>query len=320
MKKILITGGAGFIGTNLIKKLIERKFIIYAVDSRNLDKKNNLYILKKKKNFHYIKSDLTKDVFYKKFKIKVDIILHLASGVGVSSYIEDPYNLIISIYNPTIKLLDLSKKLKSHFIFASTSEIYGKNKITPWREDGDRLLGATSIPRWSYSSVKSTCEHLVYGFKKNNPDFKFTIIRLFNVYGPYQRSNFLISSFMDKIINNKKINIYDNGRMTRCFTYIGDTINCIIKIFNNKAAYDEVFNIGSNKENNILDVKNIFEKIHNKKIEYKFIDTKKLYKNKYEDIPKRIPNVSKVKKKLAWKATTSLLEGIKKTYNFYIKI
>ena len=85
MKKILITGGAGFIGTNLIKKLIERKFIIYAVDSRNLDKKNNLYILKKKKNFHYIKSDLTKDVFYKKFKIKVDIILHLASGVGVSS-------------------------------------------------------------------------------------------------------------------------------------------------------------------------------------------------------------------------------------------
>ena len=319
MKKILITGGAGFIGTNIISKLLKENYKIFVVDNLNFDKKNNLFIFRNEKKLVYLKSDLSKENFYKNFKIKVDIILHLASGVGVSSYIEDPYKLITSIYDPTIKLLDLSKKLKSHFIFASTSEIYGKNNLTPWREDADRLLGPTNIPRWSYSSVKSTCEHLIYGFKKRNPNFKFTIIRLFNVYGPYQRSNFIISSFMEKIINNKKINIYDNGKMTRCFTYVGDTINCIIKIFNNKNAYNEVFNIGSNKENNILEVKNIFEKIHNKKIEYKFIDTKKLYKNKYEDILKRIPNVTKVKKKIGWKATTSLFNGIKKTYNFYKK-
>ncbi len=317
MKKILITGGAGFIGTNIVKKLIEKKYIIYVVDNKYLNNKNNLYIYKNKKNFYYIKADLSKETFYKSFNIKVDIILHLASGVGVSSYIDDPYNLILSIFKPTINLLNLSKKFKSHFIFASTSEIYGKNLMLPWHELSDRVLGPTNISRWSYSSVKSTCEHLIYGFKKNFPKFKFTIIRLFNVYGPYQRPNFIISSFMKKIINNKKINIYDNGKMTRCFTFVEDVCDCIIKIFNNKKSYSESFNVGANKENSIIEVKKIFEKIHKKKIKFNFIDTKKLYKNKYEDILRRVPKVDKVKEKIYWKANTSLEEGIKKTYKFY---
>ena len=320
MKKILITGGAGFIGTNIIKKLIKKKIGIYVVENKNLNNKNNLYIFKKKKNFTYIKSDLSKKNFYKNFNVKVDIILHLASGVGVSSYIEDPFKLILSIFYPTINLLNLSKKFNSHFIFASTSEIYGKNLKLPWHETSDRVLGPTNISRWSYSSVKSTCEHLIYGFKKKFPKFKFTIVRFFNIYGPYQRPNFIISSFVEKIINNKKVNIYDNGKMTRCFTFIEDACDCIIKIFNNKKTYSEVFNVGSNKENSILEVKKIFEKIHKDKIKFNFIDTKKLYQNKYEDIMRRIPRVDKAKSKIGWKAKTSLEEGIKKTYKFYKKM
>ncbi len=317
MKKILITGGAGFIGTNIIKKLIKKKFTIYVVDNKNLNKENNLYIFKNKKNFYYIKSDLSKKRFYKNFRTKVDVILHLASGVGVSSYIKDPYNLILSIFYPTINLLSLSKKFNSHFIFASTSEIYGKNLKLPWHETSDRVLGPTNISRWSYSSVKSTCEHLLHGFEKKYPKFKFTIIRLFNIYGPYQRPNFIISSFVDKIINNKKINIYDDGKMTRCFTFVDDACDCIIKMFNNKKSYSESFNVGANKEHSILEVKKIFEKIHKKKIKYNFVNTQKLYKNKYEDILRRVPKVDKVKQKISWKANTSLEEGIKKTYKFY---
>jgi UDP-glucose 4-epimerase len=166
VKRVLITGGSGFIGANLVNSLIKLDYDIVVVDIKNFDKKNNLFHLRKKQNFKYLKYDLFKKKLYNKIKKKVNIVIHLASGVGVNSYIKDPYNLIMSIFNPTVNLLDFSKKHKAHFIFASTSEIYGRNSEFPWKESDDRVLGPTTISRWSYSTVKATCEHLIFGFKK----------------------------------------------------------------------------------------------------------------------------------------------------------
>ena len=319
VNNILITGAAGFIGTNLIFNLVNKKYKIYAVDKIRFDKRNNLFQLIKKKNFKYIHCDLKN---YKNFnkinKIKIDTIIHLASGVGVNTYINDPYNLISNIFKTTENIIKFSQFKKAHLVYASTSEIYGKNPKIPWKENDDRVLGSTKISRWSYSSVKSTCEHLIHGTKKLNPSFKFTIVRFFNAYGPYQANNFVISSFMNKILNKKKLLIYDDGKMKRCFTYIDDIILCLEKLINSRISYNETFNIGSNKAYSIIDVKKKIEKILNRKIKFKFLSPRTIYKNKYEDINLRIPNITNIKKKIKWKPTTSLETGLIKYYEFLI--
>ena len=319
MKNIIVTGGAGFLGSHLIDKLIQdKKNKIICLDILDKNKCINLKIAKKYRNFKYIKCDINNSKNLTKILPKrIDIVFHFSSIVGVSDYIDKPHLLIKSIIEASSNILDMCVKKKAKLYYASTSEVYGKNSKIPWSENDDRVLGHPGVDRWSYSSGKALIEHLIHAYHKKY-NLNFTIFRFFNIYGPRQRENFVVSKNINNIINKKPVEIYDHGNMTRCFTYISDAINCVMKAFYSPKSNLKTFNIGNKTEVKIKEIINYAVKIFPGKVKVVNIDTKKKYGAKYQDIQRRVPNVSYVKKILNWEAKISYKAGVKKTLEWYL--
>ena len=320
MKNILITGGAGFLGSHLMDKLVlQKNFNIICLDILDETKCIHLRNAKKFKNFTYIKCDINNNKsLNKKIPKKIHSIFHFSSIVGVSDYIEKPDLLIKSIIEASGNILNISVKKKAKLYYASISAVYGKNPKIPWSEEDDRVLGHTGIDRWSYSSGKALVEHLIHAYHKKY-NLNFTIFRFFNIYGPRQRENFIISKNIYNLIYKKPLEVYDGGKMTRCFTYIDDAISCVLVAFKKSNSDLKTFNIGNKKEVKINDVINFAIKSYDKKAKIKKINTKLRYGQKYQDIQRRVPNVRYAEKILKWKACTTYQEGIIKTINWYLE-
>jgi len=310
-QKVLITGGAGFIGARLVERLLNNGLEVYVLDVMPLEKAYRLKKVSSHKDFFYTQGDLRdKDQLINWYKKDATHLYHLASVVGVQNYMSDPLSLIDIVVVGTRNLLELASKYDTRVLFTSTSEIYAKNPNTPWSENDDRVLGPTSIDRWSYSSSKAVCEHMLFAlFRSSN--LKFTIVRFFNVYGPGQAPIFVVSKSLYQVLNNESPYLYDTGEQTRCFTYVDDAIEGMIIASKSQKAIGEVFNIGSNIERTMKNAIDLIIKVSGKNIDIKKFETVKEYGEKYEDIPRRIPNVSKAKEILKWEATTSLEEGIR---------
>lgn len=310
-QKVLVTGGAGFIGARLVERLLNNGLEVHVLDVMPLEKAYRLKKVSSHKDFFYTQGDLRdKDQLINWYKKDATHLYHLASVVGVQNYMSDPLSLIDIVVVGTRNLLELASKYDTRVLFTSTSEIYAKNPNTPWSESDDRVLGPTSIDRWSYSSSKAVCEHMLFAlFRSNN--LKFTIVRFFNVYGPGQAPIFVVSKSLYQVLNDESPYLYDTGEQTRCFTYVDDAIEGMIIASKSQKAIGEVFNIGSNIERTMKNAIDLIIKVSGKNIEIKKFETVKEFGEKYEDIPRRIPNVSKAKEILKWEATTSLEEGIR---------
>lgn len=314
--KVMVTGGAGFIGSKLVKRLLEENKKVYVYDLIPLEKAKRLIDIKDNKNFFYTEGDLRDKEKIKEWYVKdATHLFHLASVVGVNLYIKNPLALIDIVVGGTRSLLELATLYKTRVIFTSTSEVYGKNPDIPWSEDGDRVLGPTSIDRWSYSSSKAVCEHMLFALGRSN-DLPFTIIRFFNVYGPGQAPIFVVSKSIYQVLNNESPFLYDSGKQTRCFTYVDDAIDGVLKASESEKALGQIFNIGSNVETSMDQVIKLIIDASGKNLQIKEFFTNNEYGNRYEDIPRRIPDVSKAKKILNWEITTSLDDGIKKIFKW----
>ena len=319
--KILITGADGFIGSHLAKKLINEKNNVFCLDIKNQNKLLRINELRHKNNFNYVKLDVSNRSKFKNFLINHNFhtIFHFASIVGVENYIKNPIDVIKFNIESTLTLLDTLKNRNTHIIFSSTSEVFGKNPKKNWNEDSDRITGSSKIPRWSYSASKNLCEHLYFSYHlKFNT--KITIVRFFNAYGPLQNPIYVVSKSIQNLLDNKKPFIYDNGYQTRSFTFIDDITNALLKIIGNKKTFGNSYNIGNNKEIKIREVVDYLSRIFNKPGFYKNINTKKMYGNLYEDIPKRSLNNSKAKRDLKWSPKINYKEGLKLTVNYYLNL
>lgn len=316
MTRIVVTGGSGFIGANLIERLLKNsENEVVAFDNNPLGTSHNLRGFENKKNYSFVQGDTTDIESLKSVLTKgTDQVYHLAAVVGIKHYINSPLRLIDVNVIGTKNVLELAVKNEIKVLFTSTSEIYGKNPQTPWKETDDRVLGSPSIDRWNYSTSKALGEHMIHALHKNS-NLSMTIVRYFNIYGPMQQPYFVVSQSIHKVLNNKKPLLYDNGNQTRCFTFIDDAIRGTILAANHPDGNGETFNIGSNKEITINEVINKTIELAGKKgiIEPEPLDTTKYYGKTYEDIVKRVPDVTKAKKILDWEATTPLSEGLKKT-------
>jgi len=318
MKKILITGVDGFIGYHLLSKLLfKKKYKIFGIDINHIKKLKRVDNFINNKNFSYKKLDVSNDKTFKNYLLKnnFDVIFHLASIVGVQNYIDKTIDVLNFNLKSTMTLLDVNKLKKTHIIFASTSEVFGKNPSKNWKENSDRLTGSSDISRWSYSVSKNVCEHLYFAYfkKYNNP---FTIVRFFNAYGPKQNPIYVVSKTIDLLNKNIKPLIYDSGNQTRSFTYVEDIIEALIRIMLNKKTIGKSYNLGKSKEIKIKNAVKIICDSMNKKNFYKKVSTKKMYGKTYEDIPKRTVSSLLAKKDLNWVATTDFRTGIKKTISF----
>lgn len=269
-------------------------------------------------NFHYSGGDV-RDKSFLESLISEDYekIFHLAAIVGVENYCEKPLETVDVNVGGTRNIVELALEKNIKLIFTSTSEVFGKNPDVPWSEKSDRVLGPTSIDRWSYSTSKSLCEHMLFAVH-DKYGLPVVIIRYFNVYGPRQKPIFVVPAMIEKVLNDENPVVYDSGRQTRCFTYIKDAIEGTILASESSRAEGESFNIGNIQETSI---KNLAEKIievsGKENLEPEFINPEDMYGSDYEDLDRRVPEVKKAKKLLSWKPSTNLKEGIEKTLRWF---
>ena len=311
-ERVLITGAGGFVGRHLIQELVDTEPETEIVATDIKDEPPERYQELVGDRIEYRSGDITDEGFRDELlSDRFDRVYHFAAVVGVDQYVKNPLNITEVNVIATKTILERVKDWDVRFVFTSTSEIYGKNPAVPWDEKSDRVLGEPTIDRWSYSTGKSTCEHMIHGLADMDSPFSATVVRPFNLYGPGQRPKFAIPAFVKEVVNGGVPVIYDQGTQTRSFTYIKDFVRGVVQASKHPEGENEVFNIGSTRETEIREVGELVLEIAgctDRELEY--IDTDELYGESYEDLERRVPDVTKAEQKLDWKAETSLEDGI----------
>lgn len=320
-KKILVTGGAGFIGSHLVDKLVAQNNCVTVFDDMSTGMIENQQHYTSNPNIRFVKGSVTdkRDVT-QLMKDDFDIIFHLAAIVGVEKYCSNPLMTIDVNFLGMRSIAEEALSNNTKIIFTSTSEVYGKNPEIPLREDTHRVLGGTYIARWSYASSKALCEHLLFALHQLY-DLPMVIVRPFNIYGPRQLPPLVIPSFIKKVLHGESPVVYGKGKQTRTFTYVEDAVDAIVSVATHKEAEGEVFNIGGTREVTIPKLADLIISICGKTCTLKptFMSYAEHYGKSYEDIQRRMPDVSKIKRLLGWEAKTSLEDGLLKTVKYWKK-
>jgi len=317
--KVLITGGGGFIGSHLAEGHLKRGDEVWSVDTgMNLKVRHLL----ESKKFHYVKASVLDDAAMEAFVIRADLVYHHAAVVGVEHYVDDPFNVLNVNILGTLNLLRLAHRHGKRLVFASTSEVYGRNPKVPWKEEDDRVLGATTMDRWCYSTSKAAGEHYAWAFLRMG--LEVSVVRYFNVFGPRLDKidvGRVITIFMGQILRNEPLTIIGDGKQTRCFTYIDDAVRGTMAAGLKEEAIGGVFNIGDDRETTILELAQTMLKIAGKdpKKNLRYVKQEEIYGSRYEDIPRRVPDVTKMRKILGVKVHTPLYKGLQATVDWFRK-
>tara|TARA_B100000287_G_scaffold155620_1_gene146793 strand:+ start:153 stop:1160 length:1008 start_codon:yes stop_codon:yes gene_type:complete len=318
-KKIVITGGAGFIGSHLAERLLksgESEIVIF--DSFRHGDNNNLDEISNNSRITLVNGDIrNQEQVEELLNDDVDMVYHLSSIVGIEHYCKDPLEVIDVNVLGTRYVAEMALKNNFRVLYASTSEVFGRNPKIPWSENDDRVLGSSTVDRWSYSSSKSLCEHMLFALAKHQ-DLQCSIVRFFNVYGPRQNPIFVVSRGIHRVLNNKSPVVYDSGEQNRCFTFIEDAIEGMLLAADSDEAIGEAFNIGSNTPTTIREINDLILKLGDPtgKMTLESIDTSELYGSRYEDIGLRVPDNSKAAEILGWHPTTKVSDGIESTISW----
>lgn len=316
--KSLITGGAGFIGSHLAEKLLNEGHQVSIIDNLSTGKFSNIVHLTYNDKFSYkIDSILNYEILENMIK-NCDHIYHLAAAVGVKYIIDNPLiSLKTNIYG-TEHVLDLANKYKKKVLVASTSEIYGKSDKIPFKETYDRLLGSTYISRWSYSSAKAIDEFLALAYHREKK-LPVVIVRCFNTVGPRQTGQYgmVIPKFVKAAMLNHPITIYGDGKQSRCFGYVEDVVNGMIKLMNTKKAEGEIFNIGNDKPITIEALAKKIKAMTKSKSKIEYVKYEDAYEEGFEDMRQRQPDLSKIKSYIGYKPAYDLDKTLKIIINYF---
>ncbi len=318
--KILITGVAGFIGSNLCRKLLGENHQVIGIDNFSYGFERNIAAFIKDKKFKFIHDDIANPLALKDHK--ADVIVHLASQkipryTNALRTLDENYQMLRNIVRKCIH--DRSK-----IVFASTSDVYGKNSQVPFSGESDLVMGQTTIKRWAYAMSKIYGEQYIIA-NRDEYGIDYTITRFFGSYGINQNFTWWggpQSVFISKALNNEPIEIHGDGKQTRTFTFIDDTVEGLVKCILSEKANNEIFNIGSmpEEEISIIDLATLIWKLVKGEMaepEFKFISYSTF--GRYEDVSRRVPNIDKINKFLGFKPTVSLIDGLKKTIEWQRK-
>jgi len=293
--RVLITGGAGFIGSHLSDAYLQRGDEVFVIDDLSTGSIENIQHLKSHKSFHYNIESVHNQPIVAELVDQCDVIFHLAAAVGVKLIVESPVRTIETNVRGTEVVLNLANKKKKKVLIASTSEVYGLSEQVPFREDGNLVMGATTKGRWSYACSKAIDEFLALAYwrEKKLPTI---IVRLFNTVGPRQTGQYgmVIPTFVKQALAGRAITVYGDGKQTRCFGYVGDIIGALIKLMDHPEAVGHVFNIGSNEEVTILELAQRIKEMTNSESEITFVPYDEAYEEGFEDMPRRVPDISKI--------------------------
>ena len=319
--RVLITGGAGFIGSHLSETLIERGHKVYVIDNLSTGSKKNIYHLLSNENFEFFQTTIMNEPVLEDLICQSDLIFHLAAAVGVKLIIDKPVETIETNIKGTDNVLKYANKARKKVLIASSSEVYGKIPHSKLKESDDRQYGPTTAHRWSYASSKAIDEFLALAYYK---EYRLPVViaRLFNTVGPRQTGQYgmVLPSFVLQALTKKPITVYGNGKQTRSFTYVKDCVNVLIGLMEKEEAIGKVYNIGNDKEITIEELARLVKKITASQSKIEYIPYNKAYESGFEDMERRCPDNSKIKKLLGYKPTKTLEEIIQYTVEYYKNI
>ena len=312
---MLITGGGGFLGSHLAEGFLARGDAVIALDTGSQKKVRHLL---RHPRFRLVVDSVMNPEILDALAARADLVYHLAGVVGVEHYVGDPYEVLNVNINGTQNVLRAALKHGRRVVFASTSEVYGKNPAVPWREDADRVLGASTIDRWCYSTSKAAGEHFCLAFRRLG--LPVTILRYFNVYGPrLDRLDVgrVITIFMGQLLRGEPLTVIGDGSQTRCFTYVKDPVVATMAAGLTAAAEGEVINVGSDVETSIRGLAERMIAIGGGPSTLRFVQQEAVYGDGYEDVLRRVPDVTRMVQLLGVRATTSLDEGLAQTIGWF---
>ena len=314
--RVFITGGAGFIGSHLCDALVAEGKEVTILDNLSSGSKKNIAHLEGK--IKVVQGDIRDQKLVESLVAESELILHMAAALGVDNILENPIESISTNFYGSEIVLNAATKHDKRIVIASTSEIYGKNSKQPLSETDDRVVGTPQKLRWTYSDAKALEEATAHAlFLTKN--LKVTTIRLFNTVGPRQIGKYgmVIPRFIRAAITNEPINIFGDGSQSRVFCHVNDATRAILSLTNSRESIGEVFNIGGMGEITILDLAHLVIKTVNSKSEIVFTDYSKAYKFGYEDMHRRVPDISKINKITGWKPNINLETTIKDIYESF---
>lgn len=312
--KILITGGAGFIGSHLAEQLLLRGDEVTILDDLSTGSIENIALIKGHPNLTYHIDTIRNYRLTAELVDMCDIVYHLAAAVGVRLIVESPVSTIETNIRGTDIVLSLAAKKRKRVVITSTSEVYGKRNRVPFSEDDDLVMGPTNKGRWSYACSKAIDEFLAIAYWKEKR-VPTVIARLFNTVGPRQtgRYGMVIPSFVQQALMGQDITVYGDGSQTRCFTHVSDVVDALIEIAEHKEAVGEVYNIGSDNEITILELAERIKYLTKSASNIVFVPYDEAYEEGFEDMMRRVPNISKIEALIGYKpkiALNALLESI----------
>jgi UDP-glucose 4-epimerase len=312
--RVLVTGGAGYIGSHLVDALIKQGDEVLVIDNLSTGKIENLRHLLGHPAFHFINDTILNEPILERFVPSMDRIYHLAAAVGVRNVLQDPLAAINTNVRGTEVVLGLAFKYWKRVVLASTSEIYGKAKQVPYHEDDDRVLGTTGVARWSYSMSKAIDEHFAFAYAAKG--LPVAIVRYFNSYGPRldeRGYGSVVANFIRQALRGEPVTVHGDGKQTRCFTYIDDTVAGTLLAGEAPGAVGEAFNIGSTRESSILDLAKTIKRLTRSRSSIEYVPYASYYGEGFEDTRRRVPAVDKAKRLLGFSPKVDLETGLKKT-------
>ena len=305
--RLLVTGGAGFIGSHLTDRLINAGHAVDVLDNLDTGTLENLAQASTSKNLNFINGSVLDPDLVDQLVAKADYVYHLAAAVGVFNILERPLASLMTNLRGTENVLDSALKHSRPTLIASSSEVYGKNISDSLGEDDSRIMGSPLMLRWSYSQAKALDETLAYAYWRDK-GLPTRIVRFFNTVGPRQLGAYgmVVPRFVAAALANEDITIYGDGKQTRCFGHVADIIDALIAVSNSERTVGTVVNIGNSEEISINDLAQRIIQSTNSKSKIAYVAYEDAYKPGFEDMERRVPNIERIKELTGWVPTRNL--------------
>jgi UDP-glucose 4-epimerase len=317
MSTVLITGGAGFIGSHLAETCLQQGLHVIVLDDLSSGSVENIAHLRSNKKFEFFPESVACSPVLAELVDRSDVIFHLAATVGVFNIIESPVTTILNNVGATEAVLKRAAMKRKKVIVASTSEVYGKSTALPFREDGDLVSGSTSTARWSYACSKTIDEFLALAYWREHR-LPTVVVRFFNTIGPRQigRYGMVVPRLINQAIRNQNVTVYGTGQQRRCFTYVSDVVHWLLLLAAEDRAVGEVFNLGNPEEISINGLANRIIELTGSKSEIEFVPYEKAYEHGFEDMERRIPDITKVATLTGYTPRVKLDEALRLTHEW----
>jgi len=314
--RVLVTGGAGYIGSHLVDRLVALDHEVTVLD--DLSTGNPANLAQNSKRIRFVENSILNDRLVDKLVRRAETVFHLAAGVGVGNIVKDPLGALRTNTRGAENVIEACVKHDRRLLLASTSEIYGKTSKMPMSEDDDRLLGSTTIPRWGYSTAKAIDEHLALAYTQHG--LRMSVVRYFNSFGPRldpRGYGSVVANLLRQALANEPLTVHGDGSQTRCFTYVDDTVEGTLKAGLDSRAEGKIFNVGNDRETTINDLAALIIEMTGSHSTITRVSYEERYGKGFEDTKRRVPDVRRAEEVLGFRAAVALRDGLERTLRWW---